>query len=104
MQSTLVGSDSGSGDSFGKAVAVHAGILLVGAPTKTVGSASSAGMVYQFSLIDGSWTELGSYDPGDLAQYDRLGWSVAAGSYAVIGIPGDISSAPGRALVWTFCE
>lgn len=100
----LSASDGAAGDLFGKSVALHAGVLVVGVPTKQVDSVPEGGTAYQFNFVDGSWTEAGIYNPGDLVQFDRLGTSVAIGSYAAVGAPGDISSVTGRTLVWSFCE
>ncbi len=100
----LMASDGDEGDSFGKAVALRSGTLIVGAPTRDVDSVPYAGVAYQFSLVDGDWTELGTYDPGDQAYYDQVGASVAIGSYAALGAPGDPTySTTGRALVWSLC-
>ena len=106
LHSMLTASDGSAGNKFGLSVAIRSGILLIGAPHK---GAFEYGAAYQYNYVDGSWLETGILDADDQMLIDqipneRLGTSVAVGTYAGIGGPGSTSSIPGRALVWSLCE
>ncbi len=54
----VTSADGAAQDRFGYAVAVNGTTAIVGAPLAAVGSNSSAGAVYVFQKINGSWTQI----------------------------------------------
>ena len=75
-QQKVVASDGLTGDSFGLAVALRGGSLLVGAAGDDVGPNNNQGSAYVFSLTNGFWTEQQKLTASDGATRDGLGFSV----------------------------
>jgi hypothetical protein len=88
----LEGSDStpGDGRQFGSAIAFDGTTLMIGAPSADWSSTGYIpGAVYVFANSGGTWTETQRLVPGDGADGDQFGFSVAFdGANAVIGAPG----------------
>ncbi|HVT33163.1 MAG TPA: hypothetical protein VHE32_10975 [Rhodanobacteraceae bacterium] len=88
----LEGSDStpGDGRQFGSAIAFDGTTLLIGAPSSDWNSTGVyiPGAVYVFANSGGTWAETERLVPGDSADGDQFGYSVALdGANAVIGAP-----------------
>jgi hypothetical protein len=83
----IVPDDSDADDAFGAAVALDAGVLLIGAP----GDDLEAGAAYIFVRdTQGLWTQQDKLIAEDDAAEDALGASVALrGTLALVGAPGD---------------
>ena len=75
-QQKVVASDGLTGDSFGLAVAIRGGILLVGVAGDDVGANNDQGAAYVFGLSNGAWTEEQKLAAGDGGAGDSLGFSV----------------------------
>jgi hypothetical protein len=88
-ESPLTSTDGAAGDSFGAAVAISAGTLVVGAPSHTVGSNPGQGAAYVYSASsNGSWSQAAELAASDGAAGDGLGQGVAvAGGTIVAGAP-----------------
>lgn len=79
--------DASSLDRFGHAVAVTAGVVLVGAPFDDDEGVDS-GSVYVFTGSSGSWSQRTKLTAGDGEPVDRFGFSLAASAdTAVVGAP-----------------
>ncbi len=91
QQSELTASDGAQDDSFGTAVAVSGGTVVVGAPCHP-GSASGScgpGAAYVFTQSGGTWTQQAKLTASDGKAGDDFGWSVGVdGSTIVVGAPG----------------
>ncbi len=84
----LNASDPAGGDSFGTAVAVADGTIVVGAPDHEVGTNSQAGAAYVFSDASGSWQQTAELSASDGAAGDLFGTAVTgSGSAIVVGAP-----------------
>jgi hypothetical protein len=80
----LLASDGAAGNRFGHAVGFGNLSLVIGSPSSaTVGPESGA--AYVFSQSAGTWTELATLLPADIAVGDQFGAAVAVGINIVIG-------------------
>lgn len=70
-------------DDFGKAVAVSAGVVVVGAPGDQV-LRPIAGAVYVYGDTGGNWAQVAKLTASDGSGGDHLGWSVAATDTTII--------------------
>jgi hypothetical protein len=89
QQAELTSGDGAQHDSFGASVALagDGSIALVGAPGPNI----RTGAAYVFVRSGTTWTQQAVLTPGDGAQYDSFGASVALagdGSTALVGAPG----------------
>jgi hypothetical protein len=83
----LRAADASSLDRFGHAVAVTAGVVLVGAPFDDDEGVDS-GSVYVFTGSDGSWSQQTKLTAEDGEPVDRFGFSLAVSEdTAVVGAP-----------------
>ncbi len=83
---TLSASDGKASDHFGTAVAISADTIVLGAPSKTVGTNSGQGAAYVFVRSAGAWTQQAELVASDGAASDRFGTAVGvSGDTAVIG-------------------
>ncbi len=94
-----------SHDNFGNALTIAGSTLLVGAPGKD-GTVGNAGAGYQFDLDTGgtSWSEIAEFLADDEEEDDKLGRSVALGSFAIFGAPQTLLNNPGAVYVWEVCD
>jgi uncharacterized protein (TIGR03437 family) len=82
QQAVLTASDIAPGDSFGSAVAVNGGTIVVGAPGKN----TVRGAAYVFTLTGSGWTQQAELTASDGVSYDGFGDAAAvSGGTAVIG-------------------
>lgn len=92
LLTTLVGSDSVNGDSFGYGVAVSGTLLVAGARNATVSAASLAGAAYVFQFLANTWTQVQKINASPVpVTQTYFGWSVAAysgsPSWVAVGAP-----------------
>ena len=98
----LVASDGAMGDSFGGAVSMSGGTILVGA----IGDddrGEGSGSVYVYERSNGVWTRVAKLTAFDGAQSDNFGWSVCiSNGTAVVGAlyDQDLGNASGSAYVF----
>lgn len=97
----LKASNTGAGDGFGGALALHHDTLAVGAPTEDGGatgidanqlddSASNAGAVYVFTRDGGAWSQQTYVKPQFIGAHDGFGRALALNDTTlVVGMPGD---------------
>lgn len=57
LLTTLVGSDSASGDQFGYGVSVNGSLMVIGARAATVSAQTTAGAAYVFQFVGSTWTQ-----------------------------------------------
>lgn len=104
LQQKLTGSDGGSNDYFGRAVALAGDTALVAAPGHTVGANPGQGSVYVFVRSGTSWSQQAELTAPDGAPYDSFGSSVAlSGDTALVGAMADqvgVSDEQGSAYVF----
>ncbi len=83
----LAPSDPAAGDGFGHCVALSGTTAVVGAWTKTVGTAGAQGAAYVFTQTSAGWVQQGpALHASDGGVEDRFGSSVAlAGSTLIVG-------------------
>ena len=81
----ITGSDSGSGDRFGRFIVISGDTALIGADRH----GNEAGAVYVFKRgTNTAWTEEGKLQPSDIAAGDRFGYAGAVdGNTAIFGAP-----------------
>ena len=85
----LTAGDGATGDTFGAAVAVADGTIVVGAPGHAVGASTQAGAAYVFSDASGSWQQAAELNATGGAAGDMFGAAVGdSGSAIVVGAPG----------------
>ena len=85
QQSKLTPDDGREFDIFGYSVAVSGDTVLVGSPESDQG-ASNTGAAYVFTCSSSVWTQQAMLLPGDAAENDGFGFSVAVtGDTAVVG-------------------
>lgn len=98
--SKLVASDGLAGDSFGYAVSIGAGRILVGAP------GHGSGRAYLFVLNGSAWVEEAIIEPVDQAPPQQdFGWSVAiAGDTLLVGAPLDTYVGPQSGTASVFVD
>src|SRR2546427_346237 len=83
--------DPATNDYFGAAVAMDGQYVLVGANLKTTAGGSTAGEVYGFGLISGSWGQVAHFVAPDGSANARFGSSIGMGGsnqWAVVGAYG----------------
>jgi hypothetical protein len=83
----LTGSDSGSADAFGAAVAISGDTIVVGAPEHKGGSSPFAGAAYVFQEPAGGWssgTQTAELSSTDGSLWPELGYSVALSGSTVV--------------------
>jgi hypothetical protein len=78
LLTTLVGSDSVSGDAFGNGVAVNGTLMMVGAYNATIGIVAAAGAGYVFQFAAGTWTQTQKITAAVPTTGTYFGWAVAA--------------------------
>jgi hypothetical protein len=105
QQAKLTASDPAAQDDFGTSIAVSGNTALIGAPSKTTGGLTKAGVVYVFTFNGTSWVQQAEL-PGSVAS-GAFGTSVAiSGNNAVVGASsatvGGAGPGPGVAYVYTF--
>lgn len=89
QQAKLVADDASPGDHFGRAVAVSADTIVVGARTDDAPSTES-GSAYIFFRVGNTWTQQAKLVASDAAAFDHFGGSVAlSGDTAIVGATGD---------------
>eukprot|EP01043_Picozoa_sp_COSAG02_P078793 COSAG02_NODE_17918_length_971_cov_1.575688_1_plen_228_part_10 len=90
----MVAQDASVEGGFGGAVSVSNDVAVIGASSKTGGSA------YVFTEVDGSWTQIATLRANDTLPGDRFGASVAISSSTIIvGAPNGTHGA-GKAYVF----
>ena len=98
----LLASDGAMGDSFGGAVSMSGGTILVGA----IGDddrGEGSGSVYVYERSNGAWTRVAKLTAFDGAQGDNFGWRVCmSNGTAVVGAlyDDDLGNASGSAYVF----
>ena len=98
---TLLATGGAADDNFGISVALAAdgSRALVGAPLDDTAAGSNAGSARVFLRTGATWTEEATLLAPDAAANDQFGQSVALsadGSRALVGVPRDDITAPGR--------
>jgi len=86
----LIASDGAARDVFGYSVSISGDYAIVGAPT-ILGVGSGPGAAYIFQRQGSAWVEVEILvpPPGDGAEGDLFGYSVAiSGDHAIVGAPG----------------
>jgi sugar lactone lactonase YvrE len=73
----LVAGDPAPGDAFGRIVALHDGVALVGAPTDDAPGGVNAGSAYLFALQGGVWVQQTPLFADDAGPGDLFGWALA---------------------------
>jgi hypothetical protein len=91
LLTTLVGSDTVSGDDFGYGVAVKGTLMCIGARNASVGLVTFAGAAYVFQFIGGTWMQTQKLTAPTSLTLTFFGWatSVFAGnpSWIAVGRP-----------------
>jgi hypothetical protein len=88
QQQKLTASDLQANDEFGWSVSIDGDYAIVGAH-KEDGFGADRGAAYVFYRSGSTWSEQQKLTPGDAADYDYFGKSVAIDDeYAIIGAPG----------------
>ena len=88
QQAKLVPRDSAKQDTFGEAVVVHGGTVVVGAPGHTHSGKRFTGAAYVFVREGETWVQQAKLTAGDAAQRDHFGTSVAMhGNTIFVGAP-----------------
>jgi hypothetical protein len=83
----LTASDGGEGDSLGYSVAISGDTIVAGAPYHEVGSNTSQGAAYVFTMPAGGWADTdqsAELTASDGAENDQLGYSVAIAENTVV--------------------
>jgi len=106
-QAYLKASNTGSGDSFGQAVALDGDLLVIGAPREDCASAgvnldqtndnaSNAGAAYVFKRDGTSWSQLAYLKASNTGTNDLFGEAVSISSDTlIVAAPGESSNATG---------
>lgn len=101
-QQKLVASDGAADARFGWSVAIDGDTVVVGAPTDR-SSATASGAAYVFVRSGASWSEEQKLLPGDPANNDWFGTSVAvSGDTVAIGSPHDDDKGESTGAVYVF--
>ncbi len=102
QQQKLLASDGSAGDHFGVAVAVDAGVAVVGASIDD-DNGDGSGSAYVFASDDARWSQQQKLLAGDGEAGDRFGHAVAvAGGTAVIGAFVDDDNGDGSGSAYVF--
>jgi hypothetical protein len=83
-ETTLVGSDAGSGDGFAFRLAARDGLIVAGAPQHSHSGVLRAGSAYVFRFDGEQWVEEQRLDAPQPEHGDRFGYAVAAGDDAIV--------------------
>lgn len=83
-QAKLQPGDAAGDDQFGHAVALDGNTAVVGAVGRASSGISEEGAAYVFSRRGSAWNEDARLDPGDLANGDRFGQSVAVSKSTIL--------------------
>jgi uncharacterized repeat protein (TIGR01451 family) len=105
LQQKLSAQDTGSGDLFGHAVAVHGETAVVGSPNDATATAGpGGGSAYVFVRSGTTWSEQQKLVPSDGAPADRFGTAVAMwGDTLVVGaVLGDSPGGSGTGAAYVF--
>lgn len=95
--------DKGTGDLFGRSVAISGETIIIGASSKSFTGAPAAGAVYIFERENGVWVEKQRLDPRDKATNDSFGISVAiSGTTAMIGAHRKVTAGDNSGAVYVF--
>jgi FG-GAP repeat len=90
QQAKLIATDGAAYDLFGISVAISGDYALIGAQYADIGSNADQGAAYVFVRSGRTWAQQAKFAPGDGAESDWFGESVAiSGDYAVIGASHD---------------
>jgi len=88
QQQQLLPMDGVNGDDFATSVAIDADTVVVGAPSKTIGTLTAKGAAYVFVRSGTTWTQQQQLIASDGALFDNFGTSVAvSGETIVVGAP-----------------
>jgi hypothetical protein len=88
LQQRLDVSDGAAGDSFGSAVAISGGTVVVGAPHRDVDANGDQGAAYVYTRSNDVWTLQDTLTADAGIAGDRFGYSVSVdGGTAIIGAP-----------------
>lgn len=89
QQQIITASDAAASDRFGYSVCLKDTQLIVGAYLAANGTKTYAGAAYIFNYNGGAWTQFIKLQPGDAADSDYFGYSVAIdGDRVAVGAPG----------------
>lgn len=104
LQATLTASDGKRSDSFGSAVYLNNGHIIVGAKYATVSTLMAAGKAYIFKNVNGSWEEQAVLAPSNPQYFGEFGYSVVMNSQmAFVGAPEtDYSGRPNNGRIYFF--
>lgn len=89
LNAHITAPDGQSGDKFGRAIATHRNLAVIGAPYRDTPAGADSGGAYAIErAIDGQWSEPMVIAPAALDADDLAGWAVAAfDDWIFIGIP-----------------
>ncbi len=81
------------GQRAGSSVALHSGLVAVGAPGADLGPGSDSGLALTWGQARGTWSPLTPVTPPNGAEDEKFGWALDLdGSTAVVGQPEDDSA------------
>ncbi|MFS4491468.1 T9SS type A sorting domain-containing protein [Maribacter sp. 2308TA10-17] len=99
----LFGPDTQSKDYFGHSVAIKENIIVVGAYRFNENGVESAGAVFVFENMNGTWTQVAKLIPSDSGSSDFFGSSVALdGNFIIVGSPGHDGEFQNAGAVYIF--
>ena len=104
LKATLTASDGKRSDSFGSAVYLNNGHIIVGAKYATVATLMAAGKAYIFKNSNGSWEEQAVLAPSNPQYFGEFGYSVMMNNQiAFVGAPEtDYSGRPANGRIYFF--
>lgn len=89
QQQIITAADAAASDRFGYSVCIKDTQLIVGAYLAANGTKTYAGAAYVFNYNGNAWTQFIKLQPGDAADSDYFGYSVAIdGDRVAVGAPG----------------
>lgn len=83
FEAKLIASDGAQGDTFGSAVSISGGTLVIGAPNDD-DQGSNSGSAYIFEMVNGVWTETARLLPPGSVTGRRFGFSVSVSDDKVL--------------------
>jgi len=96
----ILPTDGAAGDWFGRSVALHGNIAIVGA-RRDDDNGRNSGSAYLFETTTG--TQIAKLVPADGAEEDSFGWSVAiGGTTTIVGAPEDDDNGPNSGSAYLF--
>ena len=99
----LAGSNASTGDDFGQAVALDAGLLVAGAPHDSTEAFFWSGEAYLFERTPQGWVQRERFVDDVPEAKEKFGQAVGiAGGLAVVGVPEDDALAPAAGAAWIF--